>query len=119
MKTGCCVISDKIQKYELDLRFWLTSDKIHKNEIVLKFWWISDCWQILAALTDLAPDRPDLPDRCNFPDARLCVADMPQDIKQKVFDHALTAVIDPDPDEELYAYIAPSVGHDPPGEFAW
>ena len=51
--------------------------------------------------------------------ARLCVADMPQDIKQKVFDHALTTVIDPDPDEELYAYIAPSVGHDPPGEFAW
>ena len=44
---------------------------------------------------------------------------MLQDIKQKVFDHALTAVVDPDPDEELYAYIAPSVGHDPPGEFAW
>lgn len=48
--------------------------------------------------------------------ARLCVADMPQDIKQKVFDHALTAVVDPDnPDDELFAYI----GHDPPGEFAW
>jgi hypothetical protein len=51
--------------------------------------------------------------------ARLCVADMPQDVKQKVFDHALTAVIDSDnPDEEMFAFIL-NVGHDPPGEFAW
>jgi len=50
--------------------------------------------------------------------ARLCVADMPQDVKQKVFDHALTAVFDfNSSDEELFAFIS-SVGH-PPGEFAW
>ena len=62
------MISDKIQKYELDLRFWLTSDKIHKSESVLNFWWISEFWQILAALTDLAPDQPDQPDGCSFAD---------------------------------------------------
>jgi hypothetical protein len=47
--------------------------------------------------------------------ARLCVADMPQEVKQKIFDHALTVVDSNHPDDELFAFV----GHDPPGEFAW
>jgi hypothetical protein len=50
--------------------------------------------------------------------ARLCVADMPQDVKQKVFDHALTTVDPDNPDEELFAFTS-SIGCDSPGEFAW
>ena len=52
----------------------MISDKIHKNEIVFKFLTDLDFWQILAALTDLAldrpdrPDQPDQPDGCSFPD---------------------------------------------------
>ena len=52
----------------------------------MNFWqiWVSDefltdldFWQILAVLTDLAPDqpdkpdKPDKPDRCSFPDVHL------------------------------------------------
>jgi hypothetical protein len=66
-------------------------------------------------------DRDDVCWRCGRGGhiAKLCIADMPQDVKQKIFDHALTSVIHyTDHDEELFAFLS-SVGHDPPGDFAW
>jgi hypothetical protein len=48
---------------------------------------------------------------------RLCVADMLQDVKQKVFNHAITAVSNTDnSDKELFAFML-SVGDDLPDKF--
>ena len=65
-------------------------------------------------------DRDDVCWRCGRQGhvTRLCVADMPQDVKQKIFDHALTVIDSDNPSDELFAFVS-SFGHDPPGEFAW
>jgi hypothetical protein len=48
--------------------------------------------------------------------AKNCVADMPEDIKRKVLNHAYVADIDPGPDEELYSLFAfiSHAGDNPP-----
>jgi hypothetical protein len=59
------LIYDRIQKYDwflIDLKVWPISDWFN---ILIDFWLIDN---ILTTLTDLAPDQPDQPDGCPFPD---------------------------------------------------